>query len=94
MAIGILLILASQAVAACQLLTDQSWYISRLQLSPLKVVGAEGLLGAAITVRKMLPCFDMKPVGLLQWTWQSVPRQRTTDTTGTNHLLVRFLRTT
>lgn len=50
MAIGILLILASQAVAACQLLADQSWYTSRLQLSPLKVVGAEGLLGVVITV--------------------------------------------
>lgn len=52
MAAGIGLILASQMLAAGQLLIDQGWYYSRLQLSPLKVVGAEGLLGFVLTVSK------------------------------------------
>lgn len=52
MAAGMGLILASQMLAAGQLLMDQSWYAGRLQLSPLKVVGSEGLLGMVIMVRR------------------------------------------
>jgi hypothetical protein len=50
MAAGIGLILASQMLAAGQLLIDQGWCYSRLRLSPLKVVGCEGLLGFVLTV--------------------------------------------
>lgn len=50
MAIGITLILLSQLVAAGQLLIDQSSWNARLQLSPLKVVGCEGMLGILIVV--------------------------------------------
>jgi hypothetical protein len=50
MAAGIGLILASQMLAAGQVLIDQGWYYSRLRLSPLKVVGCEGLLGFILTV--------------------------------------------
>lgn len=51
MAVGIGMILLSQLLAAGQLLIDQSSWHARLQLSPLKVVGCEGLLGMLITVR-------------------------------------------
>lgn len=50
MAAGIAMILASQLVAAGQLLIDQSSWNTRLQLSPLKIVGCEGLLGMLLTV--------------------------------------------
>jgi hypothetical protein len=50
MAAGIGLILASQMLAAGQLLIDQGWAYGRLRLSPLKVVGCEGLLGFVLTV--------------------------------------------
>lgn len=50
MGLGIALIIASQLVAAGQLLLDQSQAASRLHLSPLKVVGCEGLLGLALMV--------------------------------------------
>lgn len=46
---GIALIIASQLVQAMQLLLDQQLN-SKLQLSPLKVVGCEGLLGVVLTV--------------------------------------------
>jgi hypothetical protein len=50
MAAGIALILSSQMLAAGQLLIDQGWAYGRLRLSPLKVVGCEGLLGFVLTV--------------------------------------------
>lgn len=50
MAAGIAMILLSQLVAAGQLLIDQSSWNARLQLSPLKIVGCEGLLGMLLTV--------------------------------------------
>jgi hypothetical protein len=37
-------------LAAGQLLIDQGWAYDRLRLSPLKVVGCEGLLGFVLTV--------------------------------------------
>jgi len=51
MAAGIGLVLASQFVAAGQLLYDRLISNGRMQLSPLKVVGCEGLLGAMLMVR-------------------------------------------
>jgi hypothetical protein len=62
MAVGIALILLSQLVAAGQLWIDQSSWNARLQLSPLKIVGCEGLLGTLLTVRlaadaKLAYCF-------------------------------------
>eukprot|EP00878_Enallax_costatus_P026089 GHUV01027966.1.p1 GENE.GHUV01027966.1~~GHUV01027966.1.p1 ORF type:complete len:330 (+),score=49.88 GHUV01027966.1:360-1349(+) len=59
---GIALILASQMVAAGQLLIDQSVYVNRLQLSPLKVVGCQGLLGVVITVLLLL-LLDVTGIG-------------------------------
>lgn len=50
MAAGIGMILLSQLVAAGQLLIDQSSWNARLQLSPLKIVGCEGLLGMLLVV--------------------------------------------
>lgn len=50
MAAGIAMILLSQLLAAGQLLIDQSSWNAKLQLSPLKIVGCEGLLGLLITV--------------------------------------------
>eukprot|EP00878_Enallax_costatus_P025478 GHUV01027258.1.p1 GENE.GHUV01027258.1~~GHUV01027258.1.p1 ORF type:complete len:592 (+),score=138.06 GHUV01027258.1:341-2116(+) len=63
---GIALILASQMVAAGQLLIDQSVYVNRLQLSPLKVVGCQGLLGVVITVLLLL-LLDASSIGSEGW---------------------------
>lgn len=63
---GIALILASQMVAAGQLLLDQSVYSNRLQLSPLKVVGCQGLLGVVITVSRT-DGRDLWSVGCAVW---------------------------
>ena len=52
MAVGLCMVLLSQLVAAGQLLIDQSTWHARLQLSPLKVVGCEGLLGLILTVSR------------------------------------------
>jgi len=54
MAAGIGLVLASQFVAAGQLLYDRLISNGRMSLSPLKVVGCEGLLGVILMVRP--PC--------------------------------------
>lgn len=57
MAWGIGFILLSQLVAAGQMLIDADSWNARLQLSPLKVVGCEGVLGAAIMVRAETACW-------------------------------------
>lgn len=49
MALGVGLVLASQLLQAVQLVSDPGAH-QRVLLSPLKVVGVEGLLGAALTV--------------------------------------------
>uniref|UniRef100_A0A383VYR8 EamA domain-containing protein n=1 Tax=Tetradesmus obliquus TaxID=3088 RepID=A0A383VYR8_TETOB len=76
MAAGIGLILASQMLAAGQLLIDQGWYYSRLQLSPLKVVGAEGLLGFVLTLCVVLPLAQVSAApegwGLAEDSWDSL----------------------
>lgn len=60
MAAGIVMILASQLVAAGQLLIDQSSWNTWLQLSPLKIVGCEGLLGMLLTVSESMSEGDKK----------------------------------
>ncbi|KAF6261164.1 hypothetical protein COO60DRAFT_1625484 [Scenedesmus sp. NREL 46B-D3] len=76
MAAGIGLVLASQMLAAGQLLVDQGWYYSRLQLSPLKVVGCEGLLGFVLTLCVVLPVAQVSAApegwGLSEDSWDSL----------------------
>jgi hypothetical protein len=56
MAAGIACILLSQLMAAAQLLIDQGSWNAKLQLSPLKVVGCEGVLGVMLTVSEGGSC--------------------------------------